>query len=146
MRTAAWRACAPFVRDLPAMLGDPGRLRIGDVRGMRFQMEVDGRAVPLGATLLPVDQNMRQVDKAVNVRNDAGGFLGRLGWHPRGPTVSGRSAASEAPASRSPVAHANNVPDGETAEVGNRDTPEVFTSRRGHQTSCTDSSERNGEG
>lgn len=72
MGNAAWQACVEFIP------GDGARLRklgIRDVRGQCFEARLGSTSVPLGATLLPVDQNMRIGTNASLIRQDVEAFL-----------------------------------------------------------------------
>jgi len=75
MGNAAWQACVEFVP------GETGRLRklgVTEAREQFFEVFVGTTRIPLAATLLPVDQNMRVESKASLIRHDVEAFLRRL--------------------------------------------------------------------
>ena len=84
MGNAAWKACVKFIQGRP----DLDEIRVSYARGQRYEMIVEGRAIPLGVTSLPVDQNMRRSAVAAIIRENIAEFLRRHGSQlsPVGPT------------------------------------------------------------
>jgi uracil-DNA glycosylase len=74
MGNAAWKACVKFTQGRTDLDG----IRVSDARGQLYEMIVEGRAIPLGVTSLPVDQNMRRTVEATIIRENINDFFGSM--------------------------------------------------------------------
>ena len=75
---AAWAACARL-HHCQSAFPDGG---VTTLRTQDFELRgMDGRAVLLNLTHLPVDQNMNRPQRAQEIREDVFRFLQRMGWN-----------------------------------------------------------------